>query len=46
MTPNIFESGSTRSYHSVSRTKKTRKIDPAQLYHDQAMSLIYTAIEG
>ena len=45
VTPNILESGSTRSHKSASKSRKTRKVDPAQLYHDQAMSLIYSSIE-
>ena len=42
--PNLYEVGSTRSYHSTSKKKKFQKLDPARLYHDQAMTLIYTAI--
>lgn len=45
VTPNIYEPISNKSYHSVTKSKKSKKIDAAQLYHDQAMSLIYTAID-
>lgn len=34
-----------RNYNSVLKKKKIRT-DPAQLYHDQAMSLIYSAMEN
>ena len=37
-------SADVRRVASVSK-KKRRRIDPAQLYHDQAMSLIYTGLE-
>lgn len=44
MTPSGYESGSNRS--SKGKSKGKRRVDPAQLYHDQAMSLIYSAIES
>ncbi|OMJ71929.1 hypothetical protein SteCoe_29745 [Stentor coeruleus] len=46
VTPNIYESKQNRSFYSVTKPKRNQRIDPAQLYHDQAMSLLYSYIES
>jgi hypothetical protein len=46
VTPNIHESKQNRSFYSVTKPKRNQRIDPAQLYHDQAMSLLYSYIES
>ncbi|OMJ68554.1 hypothetical protein SteCoe_33959 [Stentor coeruleus] len=46
VTPNIYESKQNRSFYSVGKPKRNQRIDPAQLYHDQAMSLLYSYIES
>ena len=48
--PASSKSTSNRNQHSATRTRfftkvKKHTINPAQMYHDQAMALIYTSIE-